>query len=310
MKRIRKIILISPVVAIMVACGVLAPVSINTATSSSLTTTTLSPTVTMVVNTPSFTPTFTPTTTFTPTPIPTDLPTLSPEEAQATVLRLLSQSDTCKLPCWWGVIPGKTRWEEVYPFFKQFASKITRTEQGEWTGFGVYTSVPKSVQQRGRLAQGFRVENGVVTLISAAPGPKEFTLRSVFKFFPNTVPQIYIRTYSEARESLPFYMILFYPEQGVMVRYHVDATIKSDVVTGCFNVFSNSENPHSGVWIQVPNLSFAEFTNGNILGADESKLLKPLDSVSESTSGKIYELVNRNADQICIETSASLWPHP
>ena len=124
MKWIRKSVFLILIVTVIVACDVSTPVSINTATSSSLTAT-LSSTTAMVVNTPSFTPTFTPTTTFTPTPIPTDLPTLSPEEAQATVLRLLSQSDACKLPCWWGVIPGKMKWEEVYPFFKQFASKVT-----------------------------------------------------------------------------------------------------------------------------------------------------------------------------------------
>jgi hypothetical protein len=37
-----------------------------------------------------------------------------PEQAQATAIVDLYRDNTgCKLPCWWGIMPGKTRWEDV-----------------------------------------------------------------------------------------------------------------------------------------------------------------------------------------------------
>jgi hypothetical protein len=67
--------------------------------------------------TPTHWPTITPGPTRTPTPIPTvtwtPLPTLPPDKALARVLELLKTNGSCKLPCWWGIVPGKTSWAET-----------------------------------------------------------------------------------------------------------------------------------------------------------------------------------------------------
>jgi hypothetical protein len=50
------------------------------------------------------------------TPSATSYPMLSRDEAKPRIIELLQTNAGCRLPCWWGIVPGKTRWEEVHAF--------------------------------------------------------------------------------------------------------------------------------------------------------------------------------------------------
>jgi hypothetical protein len=45
-----------------------------------------------------------------PTPTWTPLPAVPPATADAIVEDLLKNNAGCRLPCWWGVVPGETQW--------------------------------------------------------------------------------------------------------------------------------------------------------------------------------------------------------
>lgn len=68
---------------------------------------------------PSLTPSLTLTPTLTRTARPTatathePLPTLPPAEALEKVQELLETNGGCAFPCWWGITPGETTWNEV-----------------------------------------------------------------------------------------------------------------------------------------------------------------------------------------------------
>jgi hypothetical protein len=47
-------------------------------------------------------------------PTPTSYPRLEESEAQARVAELLETNGGCLFPCWWGIVPGTTTWEEVH----------------------------------------------------------------------------------------------------------------------------------------------------------------------------------------------------
>ena len=293
----------------LVSCSPKRAPTAETITASSL------PIITSTANTTKPSQTISPTSTPTPTPttppIPTNLPTYSPEIAQKIVLDLIVPDEKCKLPCWWNVIPGETKWDSVYPSIKQLAFKIQESKNDQKETYSIFTYVPTSINRKGVLAQGFEVENGVVTSIFANPGNKEFTLKNLAGFFPTTIPQIYIRTFSESREVLPFYMIMYYPDQGVLVSYYSDAVIQGDQVKGCFNIFSNDINNPSQLIIKSPNMSFKEFTKDPaILGVGESKYYLRLEEVSKITPQEIHTQIEEGGREICIETSTSQWPSP
>jgi len=39
----------------------------------------------------------------------------------------LMYTEGCTLPCWWGIIPGQSVWDDVYPFLSQYDSDIHTT---------------------------------------------------------------------------------------------------------------------------------------------------------------------------------------
>ncbi|MFT3893686.1 MAG: hypothetical protein QM730_18815 [Anaerolineales bacterium] len=57
--------------------------------------------------------------TLTPTPHPTlsatqtIVPTLSTDEALQQIKELYKDNGGCDLPCWWGIVPGETTWEQT-----------------------------------------------------------------------------------------------------------------------------------------------------------------------------------------------------
>ena len=53
---------------------------------------------------------------------------LEPDEMQAYVREMLQTNGGCELPCWWGIIPGKTSWKEMQAAFtdQAIARRIPR----------------------------------------------------------------------------------------------------------------------------------------------------------------------------------------
>lgn len=83
---------------------------------------------------PTRTPSATPTITYSP------LPTLSPEDAYARINELLNSNSNCLLPCWMGIMPGQSTWQDVYEQLTIFSGIARRlyieTGADEWsTGF-------------------------------------------------------------------------------------------------------------------------------------------------------------------------------
>jgi hypothetical protein len=54
----------------------------------------------------------------TSTPGPTETPPgLNPDELHTFVSRMLETNGDCELPCWWGIVPGETTWNDMENYF-------------------------------------------------------------------------------------------------------------------------------------------------------------------------------------------------
>ncbi len=81
---------------------------------------------------------------------------------QAFVLEMLRSNGGCELPCWWGIVPGETSWEEVQAFFT--VQGISVSENG-YLGLSYLdpeetnriTMLDVELQRQGDLVQGIRV---------------------------------------------------------------------------------------------------------------------------------------------------------
>ena len=117
-------------IIMLTACDPTPPKPTATPTDVSTVTTSPSPTATYTAI-PSATPS--PTSTRvplpTPTPSPTHYPTLESEAKLEFIVKMLRNNGGCKLPCWWGITPGKTKWHELTAYFT--AQGIGLTEEGQ-----------------------------------------------------------------------------------------------------------------------------------------------------------------------------------
>lgn len=96
--------------------------------------------------TPTQTKTLTPT--LTPTPTWTPLPTIPPDERLDAMLDLLYTNAGCRLPCWWGIIPGETSWTSARRFLQAFDPHVYVTNEYDLDeGFVVmaYLFVPEEI---------------------------------------------------------------------------------------------------------------------------------------------------------------------
>jgi hypothetical protein len=87
-------------------------------------TATASHTVVQPVLTPTPSPTIKPTYTY------TFLPTLSADDAHARLRALMDNSENCLLPCWLGITPGKSTWQEANTHLLSFSSIAVHFQSG------------------------------------------------------------------------------------------------------------------------------------------------------------------------------------
>jgi hypothetical protein len=60
-----------------------------------------------------------------PTDTPTSEPTLSKNEGMTAILELLKTNAGCTLPCWWGIQPGQSTWDDTQFVFSHLGFGIT-----------------------------------------------------------------------------------------------------------------------------------------------------------------------------------------
>lgn len=151
-----------------------------------------------------------------PTPIPeitntleptlTAIPkaTLVPEEARKLVQELLENNGGCKLPCWWGITPGKTTWAEARIFLEGFSVYVGET--GE-----VQIPLPTPYSNATYMDHGYSIKNGIVDHIDIYNfnlAPNYYLPKFLETYGQPT--EIWMRTYSKYEMGIhPFLVDLF-----------------------------------------------------------------------------------------------------
>lgn len=272
-------------------------------------------------STPALRPSITTTMTFTPlpsttstqqpsltprptkTPTVTPLPTLSPQEAQALVADLLQNNGGCQLPCWWGIVPGETSWEIARQFLATFASSI-RGYADTYTV--LFTNIPETDLGIANQ-QDYLVEDGRVQIIRmGAPSKDFFSIPTVLSRFgkPSEI-WIYAAT-SSPNNTQPIYMVLFYSEQGIMVRYFENPQRPGDPLQGCFHL--SEDLPIIWLWSPEEAETFMDFAKrAPGFGLDFEESFRPISEVTDLTVETFYDNFKDSNNTTCLETPAENW---
>lgn len=290
---------------------------------------------------PSLTPVPSPTATGTPTPAftPTAVPTLPAEGARKRLLELLANNGGCRLPCLWGITPGKSNNQEARailiplssiakfpPYFEP--SKVNGIlvgaisplyVEGEqhldsrlgylYDDNGIVSSISLRVLEEG-LYKKDEYGNQIKTPIYDSPTfgkrVEYYSLSHVLseQGIPDSV-MIYIPRV----EGYPLVVgtgimeaVLLYPEQGIWIKYTMSMDNNGTIIKGCpANAHIEMELYPSGN--PESFFSLLEKTDwGRTKGG-----YKPLKESTSMSVEQFYETFQNPTDK-CIETPTNLWP--
>lgn len=256
-----------------------------------------------------------------PTETPSPLPTSTAEpgqiltppgnSAEEQVLWLYETNNGCQLPCWWGIVPGETDWQTARAFLRRFDQDIYRNDlpSGE-IFFAVDVPLPTEVFSENRTELGILVANDVVQGMQAAvsigdtpPGFLELYTLSTFLTAYGQPSEVWLSTYHKPFEndSLPFDMLLFYPQQGIMALFNDNAILDGSLVKGC-----PQQDPVRVVSLWSPALGWTFDKVKNDSSAYNVDYLRLEDTTDWDTT-TFYETFKNPDNTTCIETEAELW---
>jgi hypothetical protein len=159
---------------------------------------------------------------------PTYAPTMTDGERTAAILGLLKENAGCKLPCWWGFVPGITHWQDANLLFQGMG----KTPEYYKSSYYLQLDIPEHYLYFG---QTYYTQDDLINFIYIGAdtsknghfiyGDPVFEEDFQNYLLPNILEQygapdeILLRTFLAAPEGgdIPFYFVLFYGKTGIMV---------------------------------------------------------------------------------------------
>lgn len=272
---------------------------------------TQTPSPTLLTSTPTLEPTPTLEITLTehpPTQTPTVGPTMTTQERKAFVKKLLQTNAGCELPCWWGITPGVTPWQQAQSLLNKIAINIDIVKKGD-TLQVAYVKIPSpiDVPYITYLEQTYTIRDGVVETIETY----NFELTETY-YLPKilndygTPSQVGIRTFrNEFNGSRPTGISIFYPKTGILIEYVGHKRV--DTIGNKIQICPGGTYNFLYLWSPTLELTFDEAVNMFI----DTRNMPPPISLEEATGMDVstfYETYKNPNSTVCLETQADLWP--
>ncbi|NOH04095.1 MAG: hypothetical protein HND47_20055 [Chloroflexi bacterium] len=235
--------------------------------------------------------------------------TLAPEGATKMIAEMIKTNGNCKLPCWWGILPGQTTVGDVKDTLGTFIPNITPyPSQADQEGLSFYFNDPfNSNFEYGVVLYS---KNGIIERINA------LSFRSLSDLFEEIgIPkEIWIHSSGVSMGSYPpsFSFALVYPDQGIAVYL---LQIFGDYVKHngaeyaqfCPSNIAERKNLNLYLWSPKNELALDEIFESIYRSTDFPKY-KRLQEVSDMNEQTFSEVVTtQNVDQ-CLKTPLNIWP--
>ncbi len=272
-----------------------------------------------------------PTQTLAPTSIPTIVPTLSVDDARKKLLDLLANNGDCHLPCLWGIMPGKSTYQEVRTILTPLSSLSNLTHLNYSDNGGISPQYMEDHLTISTKVDYVSSSNNIISHItfegrawkawdygSAGPGiknifdSKTFGQRLNFYMLPQVLSEqgMPVAVVLQAIRGTPsggFEIVLLYPDQGMLVHYTTQMEIIGANLRGC------PANAHVELELFPPGHadSFAEFlskTNWAFLwpSIPDDSNWRPIEKATSMSLEQFYEIFRQPTNK-CIESPAKLW---
>jgi hypothetical protein len=249
----------------------------------------------------------TPRPTFTLTPVLTATP-LSPQQRYKILQDLYENNGGCQLPCYWGIIPGKTLWRDASAFLSSLGRIYGPGGTTKVASYGVvFEGIDDPI---GNITPTFWVEYGLVKGI----GLTGYEVRRDFDYSLSGMlitfgepEEIWIRPIAESSDDQPYYyLVLMYPSQGILVDLHGNAKKQDQYLIVCPQDMLNRSPffPQLILWNPKEQVSFDNFGKHLLddnLGwvMDEYRPLQMV-SADKLTNQEFYDLYTEPNTKACL----------
>jgi hypothetical protein len=217
----------------------------------------------------------------------------------------------CKLPCWWGIIPGKTSWREAQQFLRQFAQVEDRDSSEKSFSVGSVLFFISKENMFSSIEDFYIIRNNIVESIETGIPYEDLDEYHLSSFLQTYGPpdEVWLSTYGEVLigeiSSLPFTIGLFYPSQGVLAIFGSAKTyISENKVLGCRNEGVPSR---LGLWAPEQKMTFNEAIELFRVQTDGILFLL-LEQATDMNTETFYDTFKQSNDAACIKSPTSLWP--
>lgn len=281
-------------------------------------------------------PTFTGTNTPVPptnTPIPpteTPIPTLAQAAANARFEELMQMNGNCQLPCWWGIVPGITNYQEAENILAPLRS-LSPFELGKGTLDVIYLHDkneihmdiwPLTLPEVDKISL-LQINTQVLHPINKTDFEiilndpkylglmKNYSLSAILSTLGKP-DEIISKMEINAEDGRPAYldMHLLYPGKGFFIGYRMYPQLIGNQVIAC------TQKSFINLWLMAPSqdTSYEGILSG--LSQDwygyflkDNETLLQLDKIDHMTVDSFYERFRKSTSD-CLTTSRSIWPRP
>lgn len=244
----------------------------------------------------------------------TALPTYPAAQARQMVMELY-ENNPCKLPCWWGITPGKTDWREAWQYLERFATNeppwdnllLEAKEHPGYMFYQVLLDVPQTAEEASYYSSLnhliFRISIDAFTVdsIDVNTGNVDaYTIPAILAVYGKPA-EIYVNF---GRSQVPQYsgvtLSLYYPQSGFISAHFTTVTDDEwaeQRFTTCFQKVTDLL-----LWAQDQQLDYSE-----ALGLSASNMTtgksswRPIHEVSDYSVDTFYRTYNGIKGQPCIE---------
>ncbi len=229
--------------------------------------------------------------------------------------QLLRESQTCRLPCWWNLTPGESDWKTAQELFTSLGLRVHAygKEGASIRSYDVTGVTPKSGTQ---FLQKYGVQDGIIQdiLVKAVPAKgyedtqfardwQPFLLPQILSAYGKPAEVLLLTYHSVPDTSVPYYLIVFYPEQGFLVMY----TGNRIEVGNALRICPLQSELVLITWPPGKYSSLAEVIPQPNPFFHPAEEYMPIQKVTNLSVEAFYANFKNADDQVCFDTPASLW---
>lgn len=253
-----------------------------------------------------------------PTLTPTISPTLTSEERQIAVRELITTNGGCSLPCWWGILPGKTSWTETEQFLNHLGVRVG-SEPGTDIGTIFHGTGGFDFSEiRIYNYVGFEESKGVVETVYVDGDGSSNTIdyQSIWaQYAPSQIMGSYrkpsrVWVYSSSlnygNAGTSGYMIwIFYDNLGFMIRY--EGKVEYDPIYHVCPKLEGGAIFDMRLLLQAPDNPLP-LEREDAFVQPEKASIKSIENAAGINIDEFYRLFTKPGGSGCFDSPRDIWP--